>query len=534
MAPRIAVIGAGSAGLATIKSCLEGGLEPICFERTETVGGLWKYSEGPETRKGNVMRHTVTNVSKDIYCYSDYPPPDHYPNYLTHWRMYEYLCSYAEHFDLNKYIQFNTDVIKISKADDYASTGRWTVEVRKEGETESEIHTVDGVMIAVGYNCEKNMPNVPGMDTFEGKLMHSKDYRTRDGFEGQRVVVIGLGNSGGDVTTDVAKVAKMVYTSTARGAWIAPRTGVAGRPFDFYLLTRFWEFMSYILPYKWECYLAESPGKGFYNLKEFGLQPNHRYDQRIETISDELCPVLMQGLAQIRPGVRRINKRSVEFTDGTIEEDIDTIVCCTGYKPDYSFLDKSSVDYYKDGLYKRVFPPTLEKPTLSFIGSIYVQGGIIPACEIQARWAVHVFNGHDKLPSKEDQVAQVAAYKKEAIERWSVTQYQDMFVKHIEYMDDIAEQIGCRPNLFSILFKDPLLAWRMFFGRCMPAQYRLTGPHPWAGARDFIVQEEERWIKPQKKRTIKSIEENGTCPYTYLAIFALMTAFFLKFLSLWA
>lgn len=81
---KICVIGAGSSGLAAIKACLEEGLEPICYEVSDHVGGLWKYREEDVEGLATVMGGTYMNTSKEMSAYSDFPPPDDYPNYMPH------------------------------------------------------------------------------------------------------------------------------------------------------------------------------------------------------------------------------------------------------------------------------------------------------------------------------------------------------------------------------------------------------------------------------------------------------------------
>jgi dimethylaniline monooxygenase (N-oxide forming) len=79
---RVAVIGAGASGLSSIKACLDEDLEPVCFERTGDIGGLWYYT--PEVREGVscVMKSTVINTSKEIMSYSDFPIPQEFPNFM--------------------------------------------------------------------------------------------------------------------------------------------------------------------------------------------------------------------------------------------------------------------------------------------------------------------------------------------------------------------------------------------------------------------------------------------------------------------
>lgn len=75
-------------------------------------------------------------------------------------------------------------------------------------------------------------------------------------------------------------------------------------------------------------------------------------------------------------------------------------------------------------------------------------------------------------------------------------------MQYVEYMDEIASEIGAKPNLPSIFLWDPKLAIEIFFGPCTPYQYRLQGPGKWAGARRAILTQREWIIKPLRTRTL--------------------------------
>ena len=82
MGKRVAVVGAGASGLSAIKCCLEEGLEPVCFERTNNMGGLWYYTEDVRPDQACVMKSTVINTSKEVMCFSDFPIPAEYPIFM--------------------------------------------------------------------------------------------------------------------------------------------------------------------------------------------------------------------------------------------------------------------------------------------------------------------------------------------------------------------------------------------------------------------------------------------------------------------
>ncbi|KAK5907334.1 hypothetical protein CesoFtcFv8_005199 [Champsocephalus esox] len=82
MTRRVAVIGGGSSGLACIKSCLGEGLEPVCYESSDDIGGLWRFKENPEPDRASIYHSVIINTSKEMMCFSDFPIPANFPNYM--------------------------------------------------------------------------------------------------------------------------------------------------------------------------------------------------------------------------------------------------------------------------------------------------------------------------------------------------------------------------------------------------------------------------------------------------------------------
>lgn len=97
----------------------------------------------------------------------------------------------------------------------------------------------------------------------------------------------------------------------------------------------------------------------------------------------------------IKPNIKRFTESSAVFEDGTVMDNVDVVIFATGYSYAYPFMDDSIVKNEKNkvSLYKGVFPPKLEKPTLAVVGLVQSLGGIPPTSDVQARWAVRVMKG---------------------------------------------------------------------------------------------------------------------------------------------
>jgi len=214
MSLRIAIIGAGASGVTATKACLEEGLEPVVFEKTSFTGGLWRYHDDDVNGIASVMKSTIINSSKEMSAFSDFPPPKEFPNYMHNSKMVRYIDLYGETFNFKKYVHFRHEVVNLSPSDDYEKTGRWKVKVRdlsKSPPVESQ-DIYDGVMICTGHHTTPLKPTFPGQEKFKGEIIHTHSFKKADAFHDKRVVVVGVGNSGGDAAVELSSVAKTVST----------------------------------------------------------------------------------------------------------------------------------------------------------------------------------------------------------------------------------------------------------------------------------------------------------------------------------
>ena len=188
---KVAIIGAGPSGLTAIKACLEEGLYPVCLEQKNRLGGLWYYED-----KGyySVYASVAINTSKEMSCFSDFPAPRSFPPFMHNKIYLEYLERYASWFDLKKHIRFNTRVKKVTKALNHEETGMWQVcsqEIASEDNVVSKVELFDAVMVCNGHHSEPSWPDIPGMNSFSGLMIHSRFYKDHKPFEGKKVLVVG-------------------------------------------------------------------------------------------------------------------------------------------------------------------------------------------------------------------------------------------------------------------------------------------------------------------------------------------------------
>ncbi|NXU76211.1 FMO5 monooxygenase, partial [Oreotrochilus melanogaster] len=256
------------------------------------------------------------------------------------------------------------------------------------------------------------LSSFPGIEKFKGNYLHSRDYKDSHDFTDKRVVVIGIGNSGSDLAVEISHTAKQVFLSTRRGAWVFNRVGDQGYPTDTIITTRMKIFLKYLLSSSMVNRLVEKQLNARFDHALYGLKPKHRILDQHPTINDDLPNCIISGRVQVKPNIKEFTETSAIFEDGT-REDIDAVVFATGYSFSFPFLESYvKVVENQISLYKLMFLPELEKPTLAFIGLIQPVGAVMPISELQCRWATRVFKGLSKLPPRHDMEADIKQKKK--------------------------------------------------------------------------------------------------------------------------
>ncbi|XP_005319873.2 flavin-containing monooxygenase 2 isoform X1 [Ictidomys tridecemlineatus] len=529
MAKKVAVIGAGVSGLVSLKCCVDEGLEPTCFERTEDIGGLWRFKENVEDGRASIYRSVITNTSKEMSCFSDFPMPEDFPNFLHNSKLLEYFRIFAKKFDLLKYIQFQTTVLHVKRRPDFSSSGQWEVVTQSAGKEQSA--TFDAVMVCSGHHILPHMPlqSFPGIERFQGQYFHSRQYKRPVGFEGKRILVIGIGNSASDIAVELSKEAAQVFISTRKGSWVLSRISEDGYPWDSVFHTRFSSMLRNVLPRAIVKWMLEQQMNRWFNHENYGLQPENKYLLKEPILNDDLPSRILYGAVKVKPRVTGLTETAAIFEDETVEEDIDVIVFATGYTFAFPFLEESlvKVEDSRVSLYKHMFPPQLEKATLACMGLIQPLGSIFPTVELQARWATRVFKGLCSLPTEKAMMEDIVTRNERRIDLFGTSQSQLLQTNYVDYLDELASEIGAKPDLVSLFFRDPKLALKLYFGPCNSYQYRLTGPGQWEGARRAILTQKQRILKPLKTRSLKASPPlPASLLLTVMGLLAILAALF--------
>ncbi|KAG0638515.1 flavin monooxygenase-like protein [Tuber brumale] len=448
-----AIIEAGSSGLISIKQCLEGGVEPVRFEALGDSGGQWDYTD-PDPQTGEVVssiyRSAVMSSSRKTLIMNDIPlDPNVYAMYADNSKVQQCFESYAEFFKLQPYIRPNHRTQGAYQAGGGESGG------------EVMVDTHDAVFVCTSHHSTPNVPDWQGVDEFEGELVHSRCYRDPVKSRGKDVAVVGVGNSGADISTELSTCTKSTHLITRSGIWAWPRF-VFGEPYED-LGSR---FMLSVVP---RC-LAMAIARWVlgYTLgaipKE--LKPEHKPLGAHPTARSDLIERISTGtISPHRGSIKRFTKRGVELTNGEMVEPLGAVVAATGYTLNFPFLPKGVVrhDEGEDGkenwadLYRLIVAPG--HPGLYFIGLCQPLGALMPVSEMQARWATSTLKNEILLPSPEQMCKDIAAYQND-LGKGSVT-----LARHT---------LGRFLSTFGV-WQDVKTAWGAYFGPPSGAQYRLFG-----------------------------------------------------------
>jgi dimethylaniline monooxygenase (N-oxide forming) len=414
------VIGAGSSGIAAVKTLHERGFEFDCFETSDRVGGLWVY----KNRNGlsAAYRSLHTNTSRDRTGYAAFPMPGTVPDYPHHAHLAAYFDAYVDHFGFRDRITFETTVTRAERMPD----GRWEVSTDRGAS-----RNYDALVVANGHHWDPRLPEppFPGHDRFAGTQLHSHDYRGDDpGFlRDKSVVVLGMGNSAMDIAVEASYLASDVYLAARRGAWVIPKY-VLGRPID--TLGASPRIPIAVRRRAMQTLLRVTVG----DMERYGLpKPDHGLLQAHPTVSADALSRIGHGEIKPKPNIAELTERTVRFADGS-EVEADIVVYCTGYKVTFPFLDSELIAAPNNDLplFRRVFHPDVAG--IYFVGLLQPIGAIMPLAELQSEWICDHLAGRYHLPPAAELRADIEAERRAMFKRYVASKRHTMEVDFDDYL----------------------------------------------------------------------------------------------------
>jgi len=304
------IIGAGAAGLA-VGTCLkQAGISNIILERSNQVGATWR------KHYDRLHLHTDRNHSGLPFL----PMPRNYPRYPSRDQVVTYLESYASRFGLD--IQFAQDV----QSAKYVN-GQWQVQ------TQDALHSAPNLVTACGYARQPLIPDWQGLESFPGKVMHSSEYKNGSEFKGQNVLVVGFGNSGGEIAIDLHEHGAKPGMAVRSAVNVIPKE-IFGIPYLYLAIPE------NKLP-AWLADAINSPIVALligdvqkYGLRKlpYGPMAQARQDKRIPLIDIGTMKLIREGHIKVYQGVEKLSGNRIQFEDGK-EAQFDAMILATGFHP---------------------------------------------------------------------------------------------------------------------------------------------------------------------------------------------------------
>ncbi|KAK0615600.1 putative dimethylaniline monooxygenase [Bombardia bombarda] len=431
---RVAVVGTGPSGLSMLKTLREDGFSVTAYERRDRVGGLWAYSDNPA--------YTTTLPGNKFTCgFSDYPIPDKYPTYMQPHEFQEFMQGYAEKFDLLKDIVFGASAKQARRNKDDSA---WLLDIERNGSVETV--EFDKIALCNGYQTKANVPAFEGQEMFEGTIMHSQQFRDPSQFTSKNVVVVGLSSTSGDIIPTLMPLASKVYVSHRRGA-VPFRRYRNGIPNDLGITWRRRQLSHLLQKHlpafsKWTADLAVT----FLSRRAFGkldpawrLEPFPSITLSLPGSFELVMPFLQDGsLTSLHGLTRFVGPRAVEFADGTVVDDVDAVVLCTGYAADWSvaapFMEADGkpkgVDTYRGPplyrLYMNLFPPRYADSCVLLCYSAFGKNNGFGFADVTS-WAVsNVWRGVEGLPPRAEMERHIDEHQRWVAARWALDKSSDM------------------------------------------------------------------------------------------------------------
>ncbi|XP_004493850.1 probable indole-3-pyruvate monooxygenase YUCCA8 [Cicer arietinum] len=331
------IIGAGPSGLATAACLKQQGVPFIILERADCIASLWQK---------RTYDRLKLHLPKQFCQLPNLPFPDDFPEYPSKKQFINYLETYANKFEINP--QFN-ECVQSARYDE--TSGLWRV---KTNEVE---YICRWLVVATGENAECVTPEIEGLSQFKGDVIHACDYKSGQVFKGKKVLVVGCGNSGMELSLDLSNHQALPSMVVRSSVHVLPREIFGISTFELAVMMLKWLplwivdklllILTWFILGNMEKYGIKRPSMGPLELKNT--------EGKTPVLNIGTLEKIRSGHIKVVPGIKRLNNNEVEFVNGE-KLDIDAVVLATGYRSNVPSWLQEGEFFSKNGYPKMPFP----------------------------------------------------------------------------------------------------------------------------------------------------------------------------------
>lgn len=304
------VVGAGPAGLATSRELSRAGVSHIVLERGDTIGHTW----------AQLYDGLVLHTGKHLSALPGMAFPSRTPLFPARLDFLDYLHRYADTFRVP--VETGADVESVQPNGD-----GWAVHLKGRGHRHAS-----AVIIATGIVSNPHVPDIPNRGHFRGGVIHSVEYRRPRPFAGRRVLVVGAGNSSGEICAELADAGAHVTVAMRSGARVVPRQ-LLGIPIQY-----FGAALRALPPAGLRRAMAITGALSDLVRGPSPLPaPVDAPCANVPLIGFHLADGVRTGRIQLRRGVAEFTIGGVRFSDG-FEQAFDHVILATGYRAAVAIL----------------------------------------------------------------------------------------------------------------------------------------------------------------------------------------------------